>query len=184
MILKAALATVAVATMLLIVRTEPAFACSCDADVVLEESLADSDGAFVGVYLGRDDPFGQQPLISTGRPVTNHFVVERRVKGEIGDRIAVEAAAGGASCGLELEVGERTGLLLRREGDGWGSSLCSQTEPEALLAFAPGSATSDSSGNVPFVAIGFTVLAATVAVAAGLLLQRSQRSGWRGRRAE
>lgn len=115
----------------------PANACSCQAGVRVADVLARSDGAFVGVYLGREDPLPQGELIFSGRPVINHFEVERAVKGDIGGRVAVEAAASGASCGLEMEVGDRTGLLLQWTPTGWRSSLCDQTEPAGLLAFAP-----------------------------------------------
>jgi hypothetical protein len=122
---------------LLLVDAGPALACSCRAGVAVGEALSESDGAFVGVFTGRDDPFAQGDMISSGRDVRNHFLVERSVKGGIGQGVDVTAAASGASCGLELEVGQRTGLLLRGGAGGWTSSLCSQVEPQALLAFAP-----------------------------------------------
>ena len=177
-VLRAVVATLVVATGLLILETRAAFACSCDADVQAAELLAKSDAAFVGVYTGRDDPFAQGPLISSGRRVVNHFVVERSVKGELGGSIDVEAAADGASCGLELERGERTGLFVRREGDSWSSSLCAQAEPDALLAFASPGADPASIGDGLlddglFLAVGLLVVAATAAVAIGRLRRPS-----------
>ena len=145
-IMRSVLAVLLAAGALLIVEAGPVLACSCRAGVPVEESLSESDGAFVGVFTGRDDPLAQADLISSARRVTNHFRVERSVKGDIGDRVDVMAAAGGASCGLELEVGQRTGLLLRRGAGGWTSSLCSQVEPQALLAFAPATAASTGAG--------------------------------------
>jgi hypothetical protein len=100
--------------------------------------LANSDAAFVGVLTGRDDPDGGGPIVSSGRRVVNHFTVERAVKGELGPKVAVGAAASGGSCGLEVREGQRAGLFLRRSGTGWTSSLCSQVDAAELLAFAPG----------------------------------------------
>lgn len=117
----------------------PAYGCSCRAGVAVDEKLAQSDAAFVGVLKGRDDPDGAGPIVSSGRRVVNHFDVERIVKGDIGATVEVEAAAGGASCGLELAAGTRTGLFLRRSEAGrWTSSLCSQVAANELLASAPG----------------------------------------------
>lgn len=140
-ILRTVLAVLLTTGGFLAIGAAPAFACSCRAGVPVEESLAESDGAFVGVFTGRDDPLGHGDIVSSGRRVLNHFQVERSVKGDIGGRVDVTAAASGASCGLELQVGQRTGLLLRRDaGGGWTSGLCSQVEPQALLAFAPAAA--------------------------------------------
>lgn len=144
-VLKALLMVLVVATGLVVAGGTPAYACSCRADVPMEASLAENDAAFVGVYTGRDDPEGGGPLISSGRRVVNHFKVERSVKGDIGAEVDVGAAAGGATCGLELAAGDRTGLLLRRDdAGGWTSSLCSQVSADELLAFAP--ASSESAG--------------------------------------
>ena len=156
----------------LFLQAAPAWACSCRAGVLVADALAESDAAFVGVFTGRDDPLVHGELISSGRPVVNHFEVERRVKGAIGERVDVEAAAGGASCGLELEVGERTGLLLQWTGTGWRSSLCSQTEPAGLLAFAPAgpSAAQDEPSER-----GFFVAAGVLAVAVFFMAWRVRR---------
>ena len=147
----------------LALQASPAYACSCRAGVLVADALAESDAAFVGVYTGREDPFVHGELISSGRPVINHFEVERTVKGDIGGRVDVEAAASGASCGLELEVGERTGLFLQWSGTGWRSSLCAQTEPAGLLAFAPAvgvpAGEADPSERGVFVAFGLLALA-------------------------
>jgi hypothetical protein len=131
--------------------------------VLVADALDESDAAFVGVYTGREDPFVHGELIFSGRPVLNHFEVERSIKGDLGERVDVEAVASGASCGLELEVGERTGLFLQRTETGWRSSLCSQTEPAGLLAFAPavapGGAEAAPSERGVFVAFGLLALA-------------------------
>ena len=61
------------------------------------------------------------------------FRVEQVYKGEISNRVEVETSRDGATCGLELAVGERVGLLLDREGSLWRSGLCSRVEPAAFL---------------------------------------------------
>lgn len=142
----------------------PAYACSCRA-VAVAESLANSDAAFVGVLTGRDDPDGGGPIVSSGRRVVNHFTVERAVKGELGPSVAVGAAAGGASCGLEVREGARTGLLLRRSGTEWTSSLCSQVDSAALLALAPGGGPGPVGTVAP--AVGAVAPAEDVAAPAG-----------------
>jgi hypothetical protein len=65
---------------------------------------------------------------------------------------------------LELSVGQRTGLLLRRDAGGWTSGLCSQVEPQALLAVAPAGAGGGVDGGV-IVLAGLLRLAVLGAVA-------------------
>ena len=162
-IVRAVLAVLMVAGGLLTVEAGPAFACSCRAEVPVEEFLSHSDGAFVGVFTGRDVPPGRVDVNDLGRPVVNHFQVERTVKGDIGRRVDVQAEASGASCGLELEVGERTGLFLFRDAGGWTSGLCAQVEPQALLAFAPAAAGAGVDGGL-ILLVGLLVLAVLGAV--------------------
>jgi hypothetical protein len=175
--LSAVAIVVAFVAGLLTLQAGPAFACSCQAGVRVADALAGADGAFVGVLTGQDDPLGHGPLVSSGRPVVNHFEVERVVKGDIGARVDVEAAASGVSCGLELEVGERVGLLLLRTATGWRSSLCSQAAPAELLGLAPAGAAggpvggSESSGRAFVLAAGVLALA----VAAYFVVPRFRR---------
>ena len=92
-----------------------------------------ADGAFVGTLLERREP-AAAPVQSSADPVTLVFRVEQVYKGDIDSRVAVVTARDGASCGLEVEVGERMGLLLDRAGGEWRSGLCSQVEPAEFLA--------------------------------------------------
>ena len=104
----------------------PARACSC-ADVDLSARLPEADGAFVWTFVGRD-ALDEQTVAIT-------FSVERVVKGDFGPSAIVRPSAFGASCGIELLDGPRTGLLLDRAADGvWESGLCQQVAPGALLA--------------------------------------------------
>lgn len=156
---RSVLAVLLAAGGLLVVEAGPALACSCRAGVPVGDSLSESDAAFVGVFTGSDDPLAQGDVASSGRGVLNHFLVERSVKGHIGERVDVTAAASGASCGLELEVGQRTGLLLRAGAGGWTSGLCSQVEPQALLAFVPATAGASGVDGGLILLVGLLVLA-------------------------
>jgi hypothetical protein len=101
-----------------------AFACSCIQPNLVRD-LPRADGAFVGTVLERR--VERQTAIYL-------FRVEQVYKGEIENRVEVVTPADGASCGLEVAVGQRTGLLLTRAGGEWRSGLCSQVEPSAFLA--------------------------------------------------
>jgi hypothetical protein len=106
---------------------EPARACSCippDPWTFLKQA----DGAFVGHLVSRREA-------AQGRAVLT-FRVERAVKGKIGGTVEVTSANNGAACGIETSVGQRIGLFLAREGDGWVGHLCWQVAPEDLLAAA------------------------------------------------
>jgi hypothetical protein len=118
----------------LFVGAAPAYACSC-AGQSPADAIAGGDAAFVGTYLGRTEP-PPAPVVSSGDLVVNHFSVERAVKGDIGGNLDVGGARDGATCGLELAAGQRTGLVIRQAGDRWESNLCLQIEPAALLAAA------------------------------------------------
>lgn len=164
-IVKPLQAALVVAAGLLVLDAGPASACSCRADQAVADQVAASDGAFVGVYTGREDPGAQGPLDNSGRAVLNHFTVERVVKGDLGERVDIQAAASGASCGLELDVGARTGLLLRHEAGGWTSSLCEQVDPKALLTVGPGTAPGGTGGSGGGADWGFIVFAAILVLA-------------------
>ncbi|MGH2783728.1 MAG: hypothetical protein ACRDJ1_00520, partial [Actinomycetota bacterium] len=138
----------------LLVTGRSALGCSC-APGDPRSSLAQADGAFVGRLESRESPTPSPGgTFSSGQPVTYTFVVERSVKGDLGKRVNVESAAYGASCGLEVRVGERTGLFLYRDDGQWKSGLCSQIEPEALIEAAKPLPAPTSRGPVSFVVGG------------------------------
>ena len=101
-----------------------AFACSC-LRVDLVRDLPRADGAFVGTVLERK---------IEGQKAVYLFRVEQVYKGDIENRVEVASAGNSAACGLELQVDQRIGLLLTREGGTWRSSLCSEVDPSAFLA--------------------------------------------------
>jgi hypothetical protein len=103
-----------------------ALACSC-APFDPRDALEGSDGAFVGTLLER---------VVEGEEALHTFRVEEAVKGDLGDTVVVRSHRDGATCGLEVPVGERVGLFLQRAGAGWESNLCQQIHPDELLAAA------------------------------------------------
>ena len=110
----------------LLVTAPTAYACSC-VEMDLSTRLPEADGAFVGTVAGRDSLDEQTVAIT--------FSVEHVVKGKFGPTAIVRTNAFGASCGIELLDGPRTGLLLDRGADGvWESSLCQQVRADDLLA--------------------------------------------------
>jgi hypothetical protein len=105
---------------------ESARACSC-ALPDARTALARSDGAFVGRLESRRES-GQEAMLV--------FSVERALKGSIGRTVTVVTPASGASCGIELTLGTRAGLVLDRAGGAWRGSLCAQFDPSELLQAA------------------------------------------------
>jgi hypothetical protein len=130
--------------------------------VNLERDLPRADGAFVGTVLERS---------VRGEEARYLFRVEQVYKGDIENRVEIETAASGAACGLELGVGDRTGLLLQREGQSWTSGLCSQVDPSDLLALTDVEDNSFPAINWGGYLVGFLVLG----IAAVLLWRRRQR---------
>ncbi len=103
-----------------------ALACSC-LPVDLVRDLPQADGAIIGSVLERRDREATSTLV---------LRVEQVYKGDISNRVEVETARYGATCGIEVPAGERIGLLLERDGEVWRSSLCSQVDPAEFLALA------------------------------------------------
>jgi hypothetical protein len=136
-----------------------ALACTC-APVDLARDLPRADGAFVGTVLERRETEASVNLL---------FRVEQVYKGDISNRVEVETSRDGATCGLELPVGERVGLLLDREGALWRSSLCSRVEPAAFLALT------DVKDDLPSVNWGGILVGGLVLLSAAYFLLRRLR---------
>ena len=117
-------------------RTDVAIACSCEG-VNPKRDLRKSDAAFVGIVLSHRRVRANEPVLSSpADPTFWTFSVERAVKGKLPRRLVVTTASSGAACGLELEQGQRTGLLLRRDGSEYESGLCYQADPDVLARYA------------------------------------------------
>lgn len=120
-LIRGLLTTLVLTTTVWIIQAPPAYACTCGR-LSFSEMKASSDGMFVGVYKGTDDPGDQ---LYSARLVTHHFDVERVIKGDISDRVDVVTTADTASCGLpSMRLGTSYGLGLTREGEQWRSGLC------------------------------------------------------------
>lgn len=170
------LAALLVVTPMLVISVEPALACTCvraGTTAQIRAFLPRVEGAFVGVLVGQDvlAPGDARIDRDPGLGVVNHFAVERVVKGGIGERVEVLAFGSGGDCGLELSVGERSGLLLGRGTTMWTSSMCGETDPDALLA-ASTDEPDPSSGARLFLGTGVVLLA----LALGLAAARRRRS--------
>ena len=103
-----------------------ALACSClvgDPRDMLERSA----GAFSGTLVER---------VVEGEEALHTFSVDHAVKGSLGSTVQVKSHRDGATCGLEIALGQRVGLFLDREGETWTSTLCQQIDPDELLAAA------------------------------------------------
>ena len=139
-------AVAVLAFLLVLVGAQAAHACSCFIGDP-RDALHRSDGAFIGTFVGRTEVDDQTAIFS--------FDVETAVKGTIGTTIDVRSNSNGASCGLEVEIGQRIGLLLGIDADGaWISNLCSQIDPTVLLKAAEPLPEPDGVGPVRFVVGG------------------------------
>jgi hypothetical protein len=138
--------------LLSLVAAAEAYACTCR-PVDLERDLPAADGAMIGTVLERR---------STEASVVLLFRVEQVYKGDIDNRVEVETSRDGASCGLEVGVGERIGLLLDRDGELWRSGLCSQVDPADFLALTNVEDNSLPPFNWGGIVVGVLVLGAGV----------------------
>ena len=182
-LLVATLAIVLAALAASAARPPAAWACSCTGEPVAA-GLERSDGALVGTVLDWDvdDPAG--PSVSTGDPAYATVRVERAVKGTLPRELAVRTVRSTATCGLDVRVGQRVGLLLERRGREWTSGLCAQFEPGELErlpvsgriddAASSGAPRRDRSAAPPALAL------AGVAMCAGVLALAARRRRRRG----
>lgn len=113
----------------------PAIGCSCMMPDPYR-GLVEADGAFVGTLIAVDRETG--PIFDSSTLIDFEFEVEAALKGDIGETIVVKSAADGASCGFEMPVGERVGILLDRTGGKWEGNLCWTLDADALLAAVEG----------------------------------------------
>jgi hypothetical protein len=109
----------------------PASACSC---IELDPSTAlnEHPAAFVGTLVDVDGQLGA--VFSSDSDTIYRFEVETWVKGDLGPVIEIHSAADGSSCGIEVGVGNRAGILVRVEGGEYHSSLCETIDANVLLA--------------------------------------------------
>ena len=137
------------AVVLAVVATAlPAKACSCALGDP-RDALKASDGAFIGTLVSKA-PDPADPDYSA----VYTFSVEETFKGSLGETVEVYGASNGASCGLEVPIGGRTGLFLTLAEGRWLSSLCQQIAPEDLRAAAEPLPEPDGSGPIAMLVSG------------------------------
>lgn len=161
------------ASVLVVARAGGASACSC-VPFAPEEALERSDAAFVGRLVGRSG------LVSSalGGEARWTFEVERSVKGDLGERVAVRSPVSGAACGFELAEGERAGVLIRLEGGEATGGLCTTMNPDVLLV-ASQPLRRDGDGEVRFLLAGGSGRVRLLALdARGGVLGWSGGEGW------
>lgn len=112
----------------------PAHGCSCAPPSDIVEWVDQSEAAFVGTLIDKQDAGDGE----FGRESIYVFAVEEWVKGDLGEVVEVRSASNGAACGFEFWDPEmRTGAVIYEEGGALHGGLCSQVDPDALLATAP-----------------------------------------------
>jgi hypothetical protein len=129
------LAVAVLVSAVVVLRPEPAGACSCDS-FDTAEALAETEGAFVGRLVvrrqntagasGDDTSDGEYP------DFLYRFRVDDAVKGSFPSEVVIHSGEGGGDCGIQVGIGEPIGLLLYRWHGQLRSDLCSQIEPDTL----------------------------------------------------
>lgn len=178
-------ATLLLGFVLALLPTTKAHACSC-AFMQPEEALNQGNvpAAFVGTLMSREEA-GQGDF---GPQIAWTFEVEAVLAGDLNEVTTLTAPADdGANCGLNVGVGDRVGLILYSDGDGWSSSSCSTYDADAMLAAGDPQPPTDGGSPVaepptesaassfPVVPIALAVLGAGVVLAAVVLLARRTR---------
>lgn len=95
-------------------------------------ALDEYPAAFVGTLVDVDGQLGA--VFNSAADTVYRFEVESWVKGDLGPVVEIHSAANGASCGIEVGVGNRAGIMVRVDGDEYHSSLCETIDADVLLA--------------------------------------------------
>ena len=105
-----------------------ALACSCAPPGPDAQAVGVFDAVFSGTVVGKEDPEGDGPGVSSGRPIIYSFEVDAIVKGDVAADQEVTSAADGASCGYSFRNGRRYVLFADEDKKGdLNVSLCSNT---------------------------------------------------------
>lgn len=158
------------------VAPERAQACSC-AQPDLAAGLRRADAIFVGTLLSRRVEQRTAGVPRGDDPAYSRFRVETLIKGNLDSPVEVVSNAAGDACGLQVQPGQRVGLLLQRADRRWRSDLCSQVEPaRLLLAVGLGDGENEQPGaHFPRLNVGGYVAGAVVLALLALLLTRRLR---------
>jgi hypothetical protein len=186
----------------LVLTAAPAHACSC-AGRAFPEQLADAGAVLTGTATSREDPAGSGTGWSSASSVRWEFAVDTVHRGDLGARVTVVTAVGGAACGIAFTPGVRYVVVGTRDVTGdVETGLCAGTAPVAALspadltALGPGRPVSprvvapaaappptvppptvppEGAGGQAVSPIGFLLLGGTVALTAGLAVVAVRR---------
>lgn len=123
--------------LLLTVRPQVTYACSCVVPAPPLEAMENSSAVFEGTVISVAKPTGI--IQSSADPMQVTFQVGARWKGDLDNQVTVSTAQSGDSCGFEFAKGERYMVYARgAEADGsiakgneeqseFTTSLCSRT---------------------------------------------------------
>jgi len=167
-----------------------ACACSC-VGVTEAEALRNSAAVFVGTL---HEVRGQTLRFSSADPSRFVFDVETAYKGDVHEVQSVVSSSDGASCGLEIAVGQRTLVFAHNEDsfsleDGeYESGLCGGTralvggevpsELGPVLAVLPGSSPIGEDDSYPSMIVrnGYWIVGAAVLLIGGAVMVRRRRA--------
>lgn len=94
--------------------------------------LAEYPAAFVGTLVEVEGQIGA--AFSSDADTIYRFEVEQWVKGDLGEVVDIHSSANGASCGIEVGVGNRAGIFVSEQDGHFASSLCATIDADVLLA--------------------------------------------------
>jgi hypothetical protein len=165
---------VLVTTAPVLTLAPPAMACSCPAsrgEGDLRRLLKDTefDGAFVGREVSRESIDPRSVTGDLGVNVNVRFEVEVTLKGAIPPVIDVVTSGSGASCGFDVAIGRRVGLLVDELDGRWRGSLCGVVDPDDLI----NAAKPVSRSSVGLLATGLVLFVGALMIS---LLRRGSRA--------
>jgi len=144
---------IALAIVVALAVAGPAHAFTCP-ETPLGQRIDQADGAFVGRSTGfrvAEDDGGIPQRVYT-------FVVDQRVKGDIGTSVEVRIPALAENGGQEIPEDVAAGVLMGNAGGTWVTTRCGITDPGALL-----STFDEPRGQGIKLVIGLVILAAVLA---------------------
>ncbi len=159
-----------------------AHACSC-VQMSSRDALREFPVVFAGTVTGASDPEGNDKIVSSAQAVTYTFDVDSAAKGDVERTMDVNAARGGASCGIEFDEATRYLVFAYREnsGDLW-TNVCTTTQELPVTQGAPfplhplDAPPRRHDPGVPLVPIAAAATAAAAVAGAGVFLWARRRS--------
>lgn len=115
------------------VAPRPASACSC-MQLDPTTGLSQYPAAFVGTLVEVEGQVGA--VLSSDADTIYRFEVEDWVKGDLGEFVDIHSSANGASCGIEVGIGNRAGIFVSVRDGQYTSSLCETIDADVLLTGA------------------------------------------------